>query len=69
MKYIVVTSQNGRSYYLAKQKIGGAGAYVTIATFLSEETAKKTAEILNLNRTQIAARLEEGKGQPAFHPI
>jgi len=46
MKYIVVASANGRSFYLAKQKIGSA-AYTTIATFMNEETAKKTAAVLN----------------------
>lgn len=58
MKYIVVTSPNGRSFYLAKEKIGG-GAYTTIATFQSEETAKKTAALINASK-------EKPKSEPAF---
>lgn len=45
MKYITVASPNGRSFYLAKMKIGGG--YVAIATFLNENTAQKTAKVLN----------------------
>lgn len=44
--YIVVTSQNGKSYYLAKQRIGNAG-FSTIATFINEQMARDTAALLN----------------------
>jgi len=46
MNYIVVSAANNRSFYLAKQRIGGAG-YATIATFLNEQMAKDTAALLN----------------------
>lgn len=45
MGYIVVTSANGRSFYLAKSRIGGD--YTTIATFLQESAARETADLLN----------------------
>ena len=45
MNYIVVSAANGRSYYLAKSRIGGG--YSTIATFLNEGIAKETAALLN----------------------
>ena len=45
MTYIVVSAANGRSYYLAKSRIGGG--YSTIATFLNEGLAKDTAVALN----------------------
>lgn len=44
-QYIVVTSQNSKSYYLAKERIGGG--YTTIATFTHESAAKDTAALLN----------------------
>lgn len=47
MNYIVVTSQNGKSYFLAKPRIGGG--YFTIATFQNEGVAKETAELLNMS--------------------
>jgi hypothetical protein len=47
MTYVVVISANGKSYQLAKQRIGTKGEYSVIATFLCEGMAKKTAEILN----------------------
>lgn len=43
--YIIVTSPNGRSYYLAKSRIGGG--YSTVATFMNEGLAKETADVLN----------------------
>lgn len=50
MTYIVVTAQNGRSHYLAKQRIGGG--YSTIATFQNEQMARETADLLN-NRFEL----------------
>lgn len=50
MKYVTVLSPNGKSTYLAKERIGGG--YTTIATFLNEDTAKKTAAILNRHRSE-----------------
>lgn len=50
MKYITVLAPNGKSAYLAKERIGGG--YTTLATFLSEDTAKKTAAILNRHRSE-----------------
>ena len=50
MKYITVLAPNGKSAYLAKARIGGG--YTTLATFLNEETAKKTAAILNRHRSE-----------------
>jgi hypothetical protein len=52
MKYITVLSPNGKSCYLAKERIGGG--YTTLATFLSEDTAKKTAKVLNEARMNTA---------------
>lgn len=49
MKYITVLAPNGKSAYLAKARIGGG--YTTLATFLNEETAKKTAAILNRHKS------------------
>lgn len=49
MKYITVLAPNGKSAYLAKERIGGG--YTTLATFLSEDTAKKTAAILNRHKS------------------
>jgi hypothetical protein len=46
MRYIVAASANGRSFHLAKQKIGSE-AYITIATFTNEDAAKKTAAVMN----------------------
>jgi hypothetical protein len=46
MRYIVVASANGRSFYLAKQRIGSED-YITIATFTDEVNAKKTAAAMN----------------------
>lgn len=43
--YIVVGSQNGKSYYLAKRRIGGG--FSTIATFQNEGMAKETCDLLN----------------------
>lgn len=51
--YTIVTSPNGRSFYLAKERIGGG--YAVVATFLAEGLAKQTAEILN-NNTVFDAR-------------
>ena len=46
MRYIVVASANGRSFYLAKQRIGDED-YIIIATFTDEVNAKKTAAAMN----------------------
>lgn len=50
MTYIVVTAQNGRSHYLAKQRIGGG--YTTIATFQNEQMARETAALLNASEVR-----------------
>jgi hypothetical protein len=44
--YITVTSANGRSYYLAKQRVG-LEEYVVIATFTSEPQCRETADAMN----------------------
>jgi hypothetical protein len=44
--YIVVSSANARSFYLARRLIGGT-EYVVIATFNSLATAKDIAAQLN----------------------
>lgn len=44
--YITVTSANGRSYYLAKQRVG-IKEYVVIATFTSESQCRETAAVMN----------------------
>lgn len=56
MMYTVVTSSNGKSYYLCREKIGGG--YNTIATFLNEQLAKETAAILNNVYFDATARKE-----------
>lgn len=53
--YTTVASANGRSFYLAKQRVGGVG-YSIIATFTNEQMAKDTAALLNN-----ALALENGK--------
>lgn len=66
MSYIVVTSPNGRSHYLAKQKIGG-GSYTTVATFLNEQMARDTARVLNqfdLNQTDLVDEWRKGFEKP-----
>ena len=44
--YITVTSANGRSFYLAKQRIGVEG-YTVVATFTSEASCQETAAVMN----------------------
>lgn len=44
--YITVTSANGRSYYLAKQRVG-LEEYVVIATFTNEPQCRETASVMN----------------------
>lgn len=44
--YITVTSANGRSYYLAKQRIGQPD-YIVVATFTSEPQCRETAAVMN----------------------
>ena len=45
MKYITITSTNGRNFYLARQRIGGG--YNTLATFKNEIEAKHICEVMN----------------------
>lgn len=45
--YITVTSANGRSFYLAKERIGVEG-YTVVATFTSEASCQETAKVMNL---------------------
>ena len=66
MKYIVITAQNRKSHYLARQKIGGG--YGVIATFLEEGTAKHTAELLNSLPDTKPINARFGKSEPAFEP-
>jgi hypothetical protein len=63
MRYIVVASANGRSFHLAKQKIGSE-AYTTIATFTNEDTAKKTAAVMNADDQKPKARIRTLKEKP-----
>ena len=44
--YITVTSPNGRSYYLAKQRVG-SNDYIVVATFTSEPQCRETAAAMN----------------------
>lgn len=66
--YITVTSANGRSYYLAKQRVG-LKEYIVIATFTSESQCRETAAVMNKqfdvkahkNRTEERTRTFPGK--------
>lgn len=64
MKFIVVAAQNNRSYYLAREKIGGG--YTVIASFMEEQTAKETAALLNSDKDFKAKVAKLGKPEPAF---